>query len=192
MESCTDNKDDFDCTIFEETFSYLDSGFVTGLSNQTREIRRTQGNSICAVSFTAAIATLSKEADPSYYINAKLFPGPLLRESDDAKLLINVSYPSYIYIYGWFPDYDDQHFVAVWENNGKQMVNDIELPLDIVFPDDVEKDTLSEYFIILAAKKPINHAAKLSRKKFFDILNALSRPDWQMDKISYKIMQEKS
>ena len=73
---------------------------------------------------------------------------------------------------------------------------------DLIFPDknhvliaelprDTNKDSVSEYLIVLASKNRMAHSSEITRSKFFKIINSTPRDSWVMDKISYKIVRKK-
>ena len=200
IESCTDTGSDLDCTLFEDTFSFMDSGSITRTENYAKNIREEAGASVCSVSFTATVAEVSQKSDPSYFLDAEMHPSILLREGEPLQVQISLSKPSYIYIYGWFPEIEKDSFFLL----SQQMTfHDKQVKGHLIFPDKhheliaelpkgLKKDSVSEYLIILASKSKMAHGTQISRSKFFKIINSALRDSWVMDKISYKIVRNKT
>ena len=199
IESCTDTGSDLDCTLFEDTFSFMDSGYITRTDNYSKNIREEAGASVCSVSFTATVAEVSQKSDPSYFLDTEMLPSILLREGEPLQVQVNPSKPSFIYIYGWFPEIEKDSFFLLSQPmnfHEKQVSGDLIFPdknheLIAKLPRDTNKDSVSEYLIVLASKNRIAHSSEITRSKFFKIINSTPRDSWVMDKISYKIVRKK-
>lgn len=198
IESCNDTGSDFDCTLFEDTFSFMDSGHVTNIANYSKNIRAEAGASICKVSFTATVATVSQKSDPSYFLTAEMQPSILLRDGELLQVQISPSKPSYVYVYGWFPEVDKDSFFLLSETmsfhdssvKGSFVFPDKDKELMAHLPKDTSKDAVSEYLIILASKNKMAHSSKISQRSFYKIINTAPRDSWVMDRISYKIVRK--
>ncbi len=199
IETCTDTGSDLDCTLFEDTFSFMDSGYITDIGNLDKNIREEAGSSVCSVSFTATVVKVSQESDPSYFLDVKVKPSLLLREGESLQVQIKLSRPSFIYIYGWFPEIDKDSFYLLSEKmnfheilmNGNLVFPDENHDAMVKMPDNTNLDSVSEYLIVLASKNNIAHGSIISQSKFFKIISTTPRDSWVMDKITYKIVRNK-
>lgn len=195
FESCVDTETDLNCTIFEDTFSFLGRGAVTGMDNYSSEISEELGQSICSVRFTATVAKISQKSDPAYTIDVEILPNTFLRNGEPLEVRVKTSKPSYIYLYGWFPEVDKDTYFLISEpaTFHEKLINDeVMFPGKAYIPDNINKKSISEYLVVLASKHSMVYSSKMSRSKFFKIINSTPRDNWVMDTVVYRIIRNKS
>ena len=84
---------------------------------------------------------------------------------------IKFTKPSFIYLYGWFPDVDESSLFLISEKEKfhSKLIKDKQLllPLTVTFPKDSRKEYVSEQLIILASKTGDALQLKNEQKKIF-------------------------
>ena len=195
IESCTHTGSDLNCTLFEETISFMDGGRITNEDMHSKEITEEFGKRVCVVSLTATVEIIPQKIDPSYFVKAEFLPSIVLREGEEAEVKIKFTKPSFVYLYGWFPDVDESSLFLISEKEKfhSKLIKDkqILLPLTVTFPKGSRKEYVSEQLIILASKQEMPFNSKMSRRRFFKMLNSTPRDSWEWDTILYKILRNK-
>ena len=195
IESCTDTGSNFNCTLFEETLSFMDGGRITNEDIHSKEITKDFGKRVCAVSLTATVAKINQKIDPSYFVEANVLPSIVLRDGEEAEVQIKITKPSFIYLYGWFPDVDENNLFLISEkaNFHNVLIKDKQtsFPAKVSFPKGSKKEHVSEQLVILASKQKMPFSSKISRKRFFKMLNSTPRNSWEWDTLLYKILRNR-
>ena len=190
IESCTD----LNCTLFEETISFTEGGRVTDVVEELKpEITSEFGKQVCSVSFTAIVEKIPQKIDPSYFVEAEVLPSIILRDGEEAKVQIKITKPSFIYLYGWFPDVDERNLYLISEGakfHNKLIKNKETLfPAKVSFPKGSKKEYASEQLIIVASKQKMPFTSKMDQRRFFKMLGSTPRDSWELDMILYKILR---
>ena len=196
IESCTDNGSDLNCTLFEETISFSEGGRVTGVVEELKpKITSEFGKQVCSVSFTAIVEKIPQKTDPSYFVEADVLPSIVLRDGEEAEVQIKITKPSFIYLYGWFPDVDERNLYLISEGakfHNKLIKNKETLfPAKVSFPKGSKKEYASEQLIIVASKQKMPFNSKIDQRRFFKMLGSTPRDSWELDMILYKILRNK-
>ena len=195
IESCTDTGSDLNCTLFEETISFMDGGRITNEDIHSKEITEEFGKRVCAVSLTATVEKIPQKIDPSYFVEANVLPSIILRDGEEAKIQIKFTKPSFVYLYGWFPDVDESNLFLISEKakSHNKLIKDKEtlFPAKVSFPKGSKKEYVSEQLIIVASKQEMPFSSKMSRRRFFKMLTSTPRDSWEWDTLLYKILRNK-
>jgi len=198
IESCTDDGSDFNCTLFEDTFSFLDSGYITDTSEFSQTVRTEAGASVCTVSFKATVGKISGVPDPEFRVTTEIMPGVLLRDGEELQVVVSPTKPSYVYLLGWYPEFKKDSLVLLSKQHkfhdklarDKVTFPDERHKLVATMPPDSVSASVSEFLVVLIAKSKIALGAEISRKDFFALINDLPRRDWAMNRVSYKIVRK--
>ena len=195
IEICTDTGSDLNCRLYTEYFSFMDGGRITNVDIRSKEITKEFGKRVCAVTLAATVEIIPQKIDPSYSVEAEFLPNILLRDGEEVEVKIKISKPSFIYLYGWFPDVDESSLFLISEKEKfhNKLTKDKQIlsPLIVSFPKGSKKDHVSEQLIILASKQEMPFSSKMSRRRFFKMLNSTPRDSWESDTIIYKILRSK-
>ena len=199
LEICTDNQETSRCTLYQNTFNYIEGGFISETRNKKETIIDGNPEKECQISLEAFVEKYKEKPDYNFTLSAQLDQKPRVYEGHTLEISGQVSQEAFISILGWYPDVDKGNYHKIFPNKHSKnnlvkeffnIPNKNKYKLKTKFPNNFFKDETYEFFVIVASKKKL---VILEKEKVIDFkkrLSILGRSNWDMKKIGYTIMRD--
>ncbi len=201
LEVCTDDDNKSRCTLYQNTFNYIEGGYITEIKNKKEEILQSAPEKECLIRIDAFIKEYEEKPDVNFTLEANLNQKPRLYAGKKISITGEVMQKSYITVLGWYPDFDKENYYQIFPNqyDKNNLVeklfnipskNNTKYKLVTKFPNNFAQDETYEFFVIVASKKKLDILSKQNIIEFNKRLSLLGRSNWEMKKLGYTIMRD--
>ena len=198
LEVCTDNNETARCTLYQNTFNYIEGGFISQTKNKKETIIDGEPEKECLITLDVFVKKYHEKPDYNFTLSVQLDHKPRVYEGNALSISGQVSQKAFISVLGWYPDIDKDTYYKIFPNSYVKnnfyteffnIPNKEKYKLITKFPKNFDKDETYEFFVVLASKEKF---AILENEKVIDFKKRLSifgRSKWDMKKIGYSIMR---
>ena len=201
LEVCTDNENKSRCTLYQNTFNYVEGGYINEIKNKKEEILQSVPEKECLITIDAFVKEYEEKPDVNFTLEANLNQKPRLYDGKKISITGEVMQKSYITVLGWYPDTDKENYYQIFPNqyDKNNLVeksfnipskNNTKYKLMTKFPKDFPQDETYEFFVIVASKKKLDILSKQNIIDFNKRLSRLGRSNWEMKRLGYTIMRD--
>ena len=198
LEICTDTQKTSRCTLYQNTFNYVEGGFISEIRNKMESIIDSNPAKECLITLEAFVKKYKEKPDYNFTLSAQLDHKPRVYEGHALGISGQVSQKAFISVLGWYPDMDKGTYHKIFPNkySKNNLIKDFfnipnknKYKLITKFPNNFEKDETYEFFVIVATKKKFVIIEKEKVIDFKKRLSIFGRSNWDMKKIGYTIMR---
>ena len=201
LEVCTDNENKSRCTLYQNTFNYVEGGYINEIKNKKEEILQSVPEKECLITIDAFVKEYKEKPDVNFTLEANLNQKQRLYDGKKISITGEVMQKSYITVLGWYPDSDKENYYQIFPNQYDEnnlveksfnipSKNNTKYKLMTKFPKDFPQDETYEFFVIVASKKKLDILSKQNIIDFNKRLSRLGRSNWEMKKLGYTIMRD--
>ena len=201
LEVCTDNENKSRCTLYQNTFNYVEGGYINEIKNKKEEILQSEPEKECLITIDAFVKEYDEKPDVNFTLEANLNQKLRLYDGEKISITGEVMQKSYITVLGWYPDTDKENYYQIFPNqyDKNNLVeksfnipskNNTKYNLMTKFPKDFPQDETYEFFVIVASKKKLDILSKQNIIDFNKRLSRLGRSNWEIKRLGYTIMRD--
>ena len=199
---CVDAGSQTNCELHQQTLNYFDGGYIAELRNSSERREFVGSNEECVVSLEADVRKFNGTPDPNLIVRAEVTGSKRKRDGELFKIEGEASPGSYIYVFGFYPTvFGDKYFLIAPNNVDNEIKSDgaFQIPtrqnekryfLVAQFPNEIKKDEVTEYLIILASKDKLQMFDKQTSEDFHRRLHDIGRQNWQKTEVGYSILKK--
>ncbi len=166
VSNCSEVDGEYDCERNQFSLFKLNGDITNseriGKPNYGEELG-SEGIFFCEVTIKANVEPIKKNLDPTFQFDVKLNQ-KIFRSGEIVEIDINTSKKMYITIFQWLP-YGGRKYNVVTKifpnkdfnkNTNDLIEGKLNLKYEAYFPDEINKNKIDEYFILVASEKKIN------------------------------------
>lgn len=205
-EICFDTEDKTTCELHHQILNNYEKSYLSNTKVTSKTFSGTGLSSECIIKIETEVHKFASKPDPNFALMAKI-DGPKRKRNDDPIVVSgDTNVTAQIALLGWYPNSDSDYVTLIIPNEYEdretyqEVYGKFSMPskdpkkeyvLDAKFPNQIEKDEVSETLIVLATKKKFKLIEKESTESFYQRLDELGRNNWKIQKLSYWIFREK-
>lgn len=198
---CVDAGSHTNCELHQQTLNYFDGGYIAAVKHK-QERREQEGlNQQCVVSLEADVRKFKGAPDPDFIVRAEVTGSRRKFDGELFKLEGEATPGSFIYVFGFYPTVKgDKYFLIAPNSFDKEINSDgvFQIPskqnesrylLEAKFPDEIKKNEVTEYLIVLALKDKLQMFTQQTSEDFHRRLHDVGRQNWQKTELGYSVLK---
>ena len=199
---CVDAGSQTNCELHQQTLNYFDGGYIAAVRNSSERREFVGPNEECVVSLEADVRKFKGTPDPNLIVRAEVTGSKRKRDGELFKVEGQATPGSFVYVFGFYPTvFGDKYFLIAPNNVDDEIKSDgrFQIPtkrnekrylLEAQFPNEIKKDEVTEYLIVLALKDKLEMFGEQTSEDFHRRLHDIGRQNWQKTEVGYSILKK--